>query len=79
MDGSLRVYDFGSGQDMKRRDGRGGEGEFAILGLAYVNSPAGERWIIVAGWGNKLKLLSVCDLLNHMQHAVLVSGLQYNK
>ena len=61
ISGSIKVWDFGSGQEIKFKEGRGADEEFTILGLEYCvidNS----RCIVVAGWHNTLRILAVSSV-----------------
>lgn len=56
--GSLKVWDFGSGQVLKERQGRTTDEDLSITGLAFYFL-AGDRVILASGWNNKIKMILV--------------------
>ncbi|XP_052769281.1 WD repeat-containing protein 64-like isoform X3 [Mya arenaria] len=56
FDGSLKIWDFGSGQCIKEKSGRASEEDLSIVGLLYSKLDD-DRVLIAAGWNNKLKIL----------------------
>ena len=56
--GSLKIWDFGSGQEIKCKTGKGEDNDYSVTGLAYCTIE-GERCVIGAGWNNKLKIFLV--------------------
>ncbi|KAJ8309097.1 hypothetical protein KUTeg_013971 [Tegillarca granosa] len=56
LDGSIKVWDFGSGQEIKGRPGRTSDEDLSITGLMYT-SIDGDRCILAAGWNNKIRLI----------------------
>ncbi|KAK2191768.1 hypothetical protein NP493_46g07030 [Ridgeia piscesae] len=61
IDGSLKIWDFGSGQEIKSRIHRSfTDDDVSVLGLAYC-SVNGQRCLIAIGWGNKMQLLLDSD------------------
>ncbi len=56
--GSLKVWDFGSGQDIKWREGHGSDDDHSVLGLQYCQVDE-ERCIAALGWNNHLQLFLV--------------------
>ncbi|ELT96575.1 hypothetical protein CAPTEDRAFT_219855 [Capitella teleta] len=57
IDGSLKIWDFGSGQEIKWKSGSSAEDqENSITGLKFCTLN-NERCLIVMGWGNTLTLL----------------------
>ena len=57
------MWDFGSGQELKWKSGRGHNDDLAvsITGLQYC-VVEGERCIVALGWGNRLRLFLVSDI-----------------
>ncbi|XP_046579795.1 WD repeat-containing protein 64-like [Haliotis rubra] len=55
-DGSIKIWDFGAGQEIKSKSGRGTEEDFSIIGLIYKKY-RDDYIIIAAGWNNKIRLL----------------------
>ncbi|KAI0210520.1 WD repeat-containing protein 64 [Lamellibrachia satsuma] len=61
LDGSLKIWDFGSGQEIKRRVHKNfTDDDVSVLGLAYC-SVDGQRCLIAIGWSNKMQLLLDSD------------------
>lgn len=58
LTGSIKVWDFGSGQEIKGRPGRTSDEDLSITGLMYT-SIDGDRCILAAGWNNKIRLILV--------------------
>ncbi|XP_069117610.1 WD repeat-containing protein 64-like isoform X3 [Argopecten irradians] len=56
FDGSVKVWDFGSGQEIKCRPGRASDEDYSITGMMYTHL-TGDRVILAAGWNNKIKLI----------------------
>ncbi|XP_053404636.1 WD repeat-containing protein 64-like isoform X4 [Mercenaria mercenaria] len=56
FDGSIKIWDFGSGQCIKERQGRASEEDLSITGLMY-SKLEDDRVLIASGWNNKLKIL----------------------
>ncbi|XP_021348111.1 WD repeat-containing protein 64-like isoform X3 [Mizuhopecten yessoensis] len=56
FDGSVKVWDFGSGQEIKSRSGRASDEDYSITGMMYTHL-TGDRVILAAGWNNKIKLI----------------------
>ncbi|XP_064601013.1 WD repeat-containing protein 64-like [Liolophura sinensis] len=55
-DGSLKVWDFGSGQEIKWKTGEGTDEDLSITGLIYSQLGV-ERVILVSGWNNRVKII----------------------
>ncbi|XP_071080173.1 WD repeat-containing protein 64-like [Haliotis cracherodii] len=55
-DGSIKIWDFGAGQEIKSKSGRGTEEDFSITGLIYKKY-RDDYIIVAAGWNNKIRLL----------------------
>ena len=59
----MKIWDFGSGQEIKSKPGRGSdEQDLSVLGLEFceINQT---RCLIVLGWNNKLKVFEVLVLV----------------
>ena len=56
--GSIKVWDLGSGQQIKHKLGRGTDDDYSINGMFYCTID-GERSLIIQGWNNKLRLYKV--------------------
>ncbi|KAK2162660.1 hypothetical protein LSH36_94g03011 [Paralvinella palmiformis] len=54
-DGSVKVWDLGSGQQIKHKIGRGTDDDLSINGLFY-STVEGERALVIQGWNNKLRV-----------------------
>ena len=52
------MWDFGSGQDIKWREGRGTDDDHSVLGLQYCEVD-GQRCIVALGWNNHLHVYLV--------------------
>ena len=54
------MWDFGSGQEIKWKAGRGTDDDLSlgITGLQYCTLD-GERHLVAMGWNNRVKLLLV--------------------
>ena len=64
--GSLKVWDFGSGQEIKSKPGRGSEEQdLSILGLQFCEF-IHKRCIVVLGWNNKLQLFEDTNELSDL-------------
>ncbi|ESP02905.1 hypothetical protein LOTGIDRAFT_230398 [Lottia gigantea] len=59
-DGSIKVWDFGSGQEIKGKEGTGGgEEDHSINGLVYFKFGQDDDHLIIAsGFDNKIKIFS---------------------
>jgi hypothetical protein len=62
LPGSLKVWDFGAGQVIKSKAGRGTDEDLSILGIIYQRFQGEDHIIIAAGWTNKIRLLIVSGL-----------------
>lgn len=60
--GSIKIWDFGSGQCIKEKQGRASEEDLSITGLVY-SKLEDDRVLIASGWNNKLKILLVRECL----------------
>ena len=58
MTGSVKIWDFGSGQCIKEKAGRASDEDLSIVGLVYSKLDE-DRVLIAAGWNNKLKMFLV--------------------
>ena len=58
VSGSVKVWDFGSGQEIKWKPGRPSDEELSITGLLF-SELEGDRVIIVSGWNNRIRILLV--------------------
>ena len=58
VSGSIKVWDFGSGQEIKWKEGRGADEDYAINGLQYCMLGT-DRCLVVSGWHNSLHILLV--------------------
>ncbi|XP_048734937.1 WD repeat-containing protein 64-like isoform X6 [Ostrea edulis] len=56
LDGSIKVWDFGSGQVIKKKSGRQTDEDISIVGMAYTYYQ-GDRVLLAVGWNNKIKML----------------------
>ncbi|KAL4237521.1 WD repeat-containing protein 64 [Mactra antiquata] len=56
FDGSIKIWDFGSGQCIKEKSGRSSDEDLSITGLMY-SKLEDDRVLIASGWNNKLKIL----------------------
>ena len=56
--GSIKIWDFGSGQCIKEKQGRASDEDLSITGLVYSKLDD-DRVLIASGWNNKLKILLV--------------------
>ncbi|KAK3093696.1 hypothetical protein FSP39_018996 [Pinctada imbricata] len=56
FDGSIKVWDFGSGQEIKTKPGRTTDEDLSIIGLMYTTLE-GDRVILAAGWNNKIRMI----------------------
>lgn len=56
--GSIKVWDFGSGQVIKKKSGRHSEEDLSIVGMAYTYFQ-GDRVLLAVGWNNKIRMLLV--------------------
>jgi WD40 repeat protein len=59
--GSIKIWDFGSGQCIKEKTGRTSEEDLSITGLMY-SKLEDDRILIASGWNNKLKILLVSSI-----------------
>ena len=57
--GSLKVWDFGAGQVIKSKAGRGTDEDLSITGLLYQRFQQDDHIIVASGWTNKIRLLVV--------------------
>lgn len=64
--GSIKIWDFGSGQCIKEKHGRISEEDLSITGLMY-SKLEDDRVLIASGWNNKLKILLVGNRLHVFQ------------
>ncbi|KAL3874237.1 hypothetical protein ACJMK2_037280 [Sinanodonta woodiana] len=55
FNGSIRIWDFGSGQLIKKRDGRPTDEDLSISGLVYSFLES-DRVLIASGWNNKIRI-----------------------
>ncbi|XP_052272714.1 WD repeat-containing protein 64-like isoform X3 [Dreissena polymorpha] len=55
FDGSIKIWDFGSGQCIKEKSGRASDEDLSITGLVYAKLED-DRILIASGWNNKLKV-----------------------
>ncbi|CAC5391588.1 unnamed protein product [Mytilus coruscus] len=56
FDGSIKVWDFGSGQELKHKSGRQSDEDLSIVGMKYWNLDK-DRVILTAGWNNKIRMI----------------------
>lgn len=56
FDGSLKVWDFGSGQELKSKQGRTSEEDLSVVGMRYWFLDK-DRVILTVGWNNKIKMV----------------------
>nr|KAG5712352.1 hypothetical protein BaRGS_023931 [Batillaria attramentaria] len=56
FDGSLKVWDFGAGQVIKSKAGRGTDEDLSITGLVYQRF-YDDHVIVASGWTNKIRLM----------------------
>lgn len=56
FDGSIKVWDFGSGQVIKKKSGRHSEEDLSIVGMSYTYFQ-GDRVLLAVGWNNKIRML----------------------
>ncbi|KAL5008313.1 hypothetical protein ScPMuIL_013894 [Solemya velum] len=56
LDGSIKVWDAGSGQVLKQRSGRASDEDLSITGLVYCKLE-GDRVILATGWNNKIRII----------------------
>ena len=82
-DGSVKVWDAGSGQELKHCKSLGGEkggkdddeGQHGVIGLSFCEVD-GERCIVVAGLPNRIFLLSVKIIIHTYRFKLrLICGL----
>ncbi|CAH1792147.1 unnamed protein product [Owenia fusiformis] len=66
IDGSVKVWDTGSGQVIKHKEYKGIEEDVAINSLHFCDVED-QRCILLSGWGNKLKLLLDSNENNDLQ------------
>lgn len=55
------MWDFGSGQVIKKKSGRQTDEDISIVGMAYTYYQ-GDRVLLAVGWNNKIKMLLVICL-----------------
>ena len=57
--GSVKVWDFGSGQEIKVKAGKGApEEDLSVLGIRYVTYD-NERCLLAIGWNNHIRVMLV--------------------
>lgn len=56
--GSVKVWDFGAGQVIKSKSGRGADEDLSITGLIYQDFHE-DHVIVASGWTNKIRLFLV--------------------
>ncbi|XP_071162911.1 WD repeat-containing protein 64-like isoform X2 [Mytilus edulis] len=56
FDGSIKVWDFGSGQELKHKSGRQSDEDLSIVGMKYWSLDK-DRVILTAGWNNKIRVI----------------------
>ena len=63
--GSIKVWDFGSGQVIKKKSGRHSDEDLSVVGMAYTYFQ-GDRVLLAVGWNNKIRMLLVIFLYGKM-------------
>lgn len=65
LTGSIKVWDFGSGQEIKLKPGKGAPDEdLSVVSLQYITH-GGERCLVAVGWYNTIRMLVVrLDLIS---------------
>ena len=62
----MKVWDFGSGQEIKSKPGRGSdEQDLSILGLQFCEYNH-KRCLVVLGWNNKLQMFEDSNEVNDL-------------
>jgi WD40 repeat protein len=56
--GSIKVWDFGAGQELKHKQGRKSRDDLSIFSLVYTKLND-ELYIVAFGWNNKIRLFHV--------------------
>jgi WD repeat-containing protein 64 len=58
FNGSMKIWDFGAGQELKHKQGRATRDDLSIIKLAYTKIND-ELYLIAFGWNNKVKMFHV--------------------
>lgn len=56
--GSIKIWDFGAGQEIKCKLGRKSDEDMSITGLVYFKRDD-DRVVLATGWNNRIRLLLV--------------------
>ncbi|XP_041352298.1 WD repeat-containing protein 64-like isoform X2 [Gigantopelta aegis] len=55
-DGSIKIWDFGAGQMIKSKSGRGVDEDLSITGLVYYRCE-NDHVLLACGWNNRIKMI----------------------